>query len=80
MVWIDDVKSDVALYNLRHQPIDRAAASGDRVQNMRAFGAFLERSFDSVDLPLDAANPIQELVLVSNDMCHVVLPPRLRSL
>ena len=53
-----------------HQPVDGAAASGDRVQNMRAFGAFLKRPFDGINLPLDAANPIQELVLIANDVCQ----------
>src|ERR1022692_5227716 len=87
MVWIDHVKSDVALNNLGHQPVYGTPASGNRVQNVRAFGAFFKRSFDSFNLPLDTANPIQELVLIANDMCQfdqspskVVLPSQSPSL
>jgi hypothetical protein len=38
---------------------------------MRAFGAFFERSFDRTDLPLNAANAVQELFLVANDVCQL---------
>lgn len=75
MVWIDHVKSDVALNDLGHQPVYGTPASGDRVQNVCAFGAFLKRSFDSFNLPLDAANPIQELVLIANDVCQLDQSP-----
>jgi hypothetical protein len=61
----------VAPNHLGHQPIDGAPARGHRVQNMRAFGAFLEGSFDSFDLSFDAANPVQELFFVADDMCHL---------
>ena len=29
MVWIDDVKTNVALNDLGHHPVDRASASGE---------------------------------------------------
>jgi hypothetical protein len=38
---------------------------------VRAFGAFLQRSFDSFNLALDAANPVQQLVLIANDVCQL---------
>jgi hypothetical protein len=75
MVWIDHVESDVALNDLGHQPVYGAPASGDRVQNVRAFGAFLKRSFDRFNLPLDVANPIQELILIANDVCQLDQSP-----
>ena len=65
------MKPYMALNDLAHQPVYRAPASGDRVQNMRAFGAFLEGSFDGIDLPLDASNPVQELLLITNDVCQL---------
>jgi hypothetical protein len=71
MVRIDYMKPYMALNDLAHQPVYRAPASGDRVQNIRAFGAFLEGSFDGIDLPLDASNPVQKLLLVTNDMCQL---------
>jgi len=71
MVGIDHVKSDVALNDFGHQAIYGTPASGDRVQNVRAVGAFFKRSLDSFDLPLDAPNPIQELVLIANDVCQL---------
>src|ERR1022692_3538791 len=80
MVWIDHVKSDVALNDLGHQPVYVTPASGDRVQNVCAFGAFLKRSFDSFNLPLDAANPIQELVLIANNMCQLDQSPSIAVL
>jgi len=41
------------------------------MQNVRAFSAFLQRSFDSFNQPLDAANAVQELVLIAGDVCQL---------
>jgi hypothetical protein len=71
MVRVDHMKPDVPLNDFRHQPVYGAPASSHRVQNMRAFGAFFERSFDRTDLPLNAANAVQELFLVANDVCQL---------
>lgn len=70
MVRINHVKSNMALDDLGHQPVNGAPASGHRVQNMRAFGAFFEGPFDGVDLSLDAANPVQEFLLIADDVCQ----------
>jgi len=68
MVGIDDVKADVTFDDLRHQGVNGSAASCDRVQDLRAFGALRERLFNGVDLPANPADAVQELVPVSNDV------------
>lgn len=70
MIGIDHVKSDMTLHDLGHQPVYRAPARRDRVQDVRALGAFLQGSFDGVNLPLDAANPVEELVLIADNVCQ----------
>jgi hypothetical protein len=75
MVRIDDVKPNVSLDDLGHQAIYSAPASGDRMQNMRAFSAFLQRSFDRFNLTLDPANPIQEFLLIADDVCQLDRSP-----
>ncbi len=47
---IDPVESDVSFNDLRHQLNDGAPAGRHRVQNVRALGAFLKRSFDGIKL------------------------------
>ena len=71
MVGIDHMKPDVSLDHLGHQPFDGPPAGGNRVQNARAVGPLLQRSLDGIDLTLDAANPVQELVLIANDVCQL---------
>jgi hypothetical protein len=68
VVWIDNMKSDVALDHLGHQAVYGAAASGHRVQNIRTIGVVRKRPFDGGYLPLDAPNPVQQLFFVANDV------------
>ena len=68
MIGIDHVESDMALNDFRHQPVYRAPARGDRVQDVRALGAFFQGSFDGVNLSFDAANPVQQFVLIANNV------------
>jgi hypothetical protein len=47
---LDDVKSDVILQHLSQQSIDRAATSGDPLQNAAAFHLVHESALSGVDL------------------------------
>ena len=59
------MKSDMAIENFGHQRIDRAPAGGNRVQNVRAIGAAIDRVLDGFDLTSNAPDTIEHLLLVS---------------
>lgn len=68
------MKSDMAVENLGHQRIDRAPAGGNRVQDVRALGAALDRVLDGFHLPSNPPDAIQHLLLVSNDVSQKASP------
>jgi len=45
----------VAFDQLCHQPVQRAATGGDELQDVFALAVSFKRSFDGLDLPLDAS-------------------------
>src|SRR3546814_7901241 len=62
--------AQMPLEHLRHQPVHRAAHCGDLLQHRRTpdfcFKCFLKAG----QLPLDAANPVQQRPLVIDCMAH----------
>jgi hypothetical protein len=52
---IKNVKADVSLDHLGHQSVHGAAASGNVMQHLGAFGLLVERPFDGLDLPPDSS-------------------------
>jgi hypothetical protein len=64
-VGIDDVVPDVALNNLVYETINGAAASCQRLQYLVALIFFFQRSFDCIQLAANAADAVQQILLIS---------------
>ena len=65
LTWHEDVVPHLALYQFRHQSIQRPTAGSDELQDLFALVFFSsERSFNRLDLTLDAADPAQHLFFV----------------
>jgi hypothetical protein len=67
---IEDMEPDVTLDHLRHQGIHRAPARGNAMQRPRALCFLLQVPFDSLDLPPDTTDPVEQLFLFLDGMCH----------
>lgn len=67
---IEDVESDVALDELGHQAIDRAATGRERLKDASAFMLVVERALDGFHLTADPPDPVQELGLVPYRVRH----------
>jgi hypothetical protein len=67
---VDQVRSDVLLDNFGQEAVHRATAAGDQVHDLGAPGVPLKRPLDSVDLPADAAHPVQELLPIVDRVSH----------
>jgi hypothetical protein len=60
----------VRAQHFRHESVHCAANGRDLHQGLRAIAAFLQRRFQCRQLPLDLANPTQQLLLIPLDMRH----------
>jgi hypothetical protein len=58
---------------LRHQPVERAAAGSDQLQNLLTFAVAFKCSFNGFDLAPDAPNAREGLRLVFRDMRQIIL-------
>src|SRR5579862_40915 len=70
MVGVGHVHEDVILDNLGHETVDRAARGGQEPHHLAASLVRFERAFERVDLAAQAADPVQELLLAFDDVCH----------
>lgn len=69
-IGIGHVVPDVALDHLGHEPIDGAPRGGDGPEGGRAVSLSIKRLGDGIDLPLDPAHPVEELLLVPDGVGH----------
>src|ERR1700688_502911 len=67
---VDEVGADVVLDHFGHQAGDAAANAGDHMHDALAFGFFVQRPLDRLDLAANAADPGEQLFLFSDGMCH----------
>jgi hypothetical protein len=67
---VDEVRSDVLLDDFGEEAVHRATAGGNQVHDLGAPGFPLQSPFDSVDLPADAAHPVQELLPFVDRVSH----------
>lgn len=70
---IEHVEAYMAVDDLGHQPSERATAGGDLVEDLGAIPVALDRPFQRLDLPADAAHPQEKLALVAMYM-HFLIP------
>jgi hypothetical protein len=55
--WREEMIPDVSFNQPRHETVQSAAARGYQLKNIFAAAVALERPFDRLDLPFDAADP-----------------------
>jgi hypothetical protein len=70
---VDDMLADMAFDHLGDEPVEGAAAGGRLLQYGRTTGFLLQRAFDGIELAADAANPIEQLLLVFQSVRHFPL-------
>ena len=64
----------VILENLRHQAVDGAARRGQEMHHVGAVGVALEGALDGFDLAANAADAVEQLLLVADGVSHAGLP------
>ena len=69
------MRFDVALDDLGHKSIDGAAAGGDHLKDVVAIVLLGEAAMDRLDLPANAADPVEQARLVPGCMCDGGVPP-----
>ncbi|RKF44275.1 hypothetical protein BCY88_29550 [Paraburkholderia fungorum] len=67
---VDKVVPDVVFQHDRKQTVHRSATTRDPLQHVRTAVLFLERPFDGFDLPLDAADPVEEPLFFMDCVTH----------
>ena len=65
------MRLDMAFDDLSHESVDRSAASGDRLKDIIAVFFLSQVSIDRLNLPANAADPIEKSRLVLDGMCHI---------
>src|SRR6202023_1998600 len=70
LLGVDEMGADMVLDHLGHQAGDAAANAGDHMHDALAFGLFVQRPLDRLDLAADASDPGEQLFLFSDGMCH----------
>src|SRR5580700_7598920 len=66
----DEVLTDVILDDFRQQAAHGAAACRQQLHDPAAIRILIQRPLDRLDLPTQAAEPIDELGLLANSVCH----------
>ena len=69
-ILIDHVHEDMILDHFGHDAVDRPAAGGQQSHDFGATRIGLERTFQGFDLPLEPANPVQELSFFFDGVRH----------
>ena len=67
---IDEVRANVILHDLGHQPIDGAAGARDQLQHVGTTDFLIERPFDGFDLSADTSHTIDQFGLFTNGVAH----------
>ena len=67
---IDEVRANVILHDLSHQPVDSAAGAGNELQHVSATNFLIERPFDGFHLSANAPHAIEEFGLFANGVGH----------
>ena len=70
---INEVRANVILHDLGHQPVDSAAGAGNQLQHVSTTNFLFERSFDGFDLSANAPHAIEEFGLFANGVGHCAL-------
>jgi hypothetical protein len=65
-----DVLVQMRIQDFHHQAMDSTANGGDLDQYLATVGVGIQRFFECAHLSADAANPAQELLLVSGYVRH----------
>src|ERR1700756_4756300 len=73
LLRVQYVETQVAFNQLRHQPIESAAAGCNQLQNLLALTFTFKGTFDSLHLALDAPDARESLRLVFRNMRQFVL-------
>ena len=76
---VDDMLPDMAFDHLGDEPVKGTAASGRLLQHRGAAGFLLKRTFNGVELATNAPDPVQQLLLVLEGVCHFLLDPILQG-
>lgn len=57
--------------DFRHQGIDRSPAGSNLLKNLRAILLVLQQSLDGLDLAPDPPHAVEQLLFVTNCVCHL---------
>src|SRR5215468_11145055 len=71
--WIDEVRANMILHDLGHQPIDGAAGAGNELQHVGTTDFLVERPFDGFDLSTNTSHAIEQLGFFANGVGHLKL-------
>src|SRR5579864_3616723 len=74
-IGVDQVEADMALHHLGHEAVHRAPCCGDEPHGGAALRFRFEGTLHGLDLAADAADPVEQLGLVADEMSHGS-PPR----
>lgn len=67
---IDDVRSDMIFDDLSHEAFQGSMTRDKRLQRGYAILIALDGFLDTIDLPSDTPDAIEQLLLVMNDVRH----------
>jgi hypothetical protein len=67
---VDEVSSDVVFKYHGEQPIHRAPATRDLLEDVHAATLVFERALDGFDLSFDTAYSVEQLLFFPNGMAH----------
>src|SRR5262245_364292 len=70
---VQDMHADVIFDHLRHQAVDRAANTGDQLEDIGTADFLIERAFHRFELASDASHAVEELNLLTGGMGHKLL-------
>ena len=73
LIRVEHVEPQMSFDQLRHQPVERAAAGSDQLQYLLAFAFAFKSSFNGFYLAPDAPNARERLRLVFRDMRQMIL-------
>ena len=64
------MEPNMALDQFTHQTVERAATRRHQLEHIRRFGLLLQGLLNRVDLPANASDSVDQLVLVSSQVSH----------
>jgi hypothetical protein len=75
---IDNLHSKVVFQNLSHEPVNSGTGSGDKSEHIAVVSFAVERTFDALNLALQAPKPFDYRGFSSNGISHGATPVRRR--